>query len=550
MQRDNFEVRRKPIDESFAIYCYNALQNFMLPNILFVMADQLRWDYLGCAGHPYIKTPVIDALARRGVNFTRAFVQAPVCGPSRMSFYTGRYNTTHGARYNNFPLRIDEKTIGDYLRPLGYRVALVGKTHMAVDKEAMARLGIDPNSSAGVLASECGFEPYERDDGLHPDQSADPNLAYNNWLRQLGYRSDNPWHDFANSVAGDNGEVLSGWSMRNARRPARVKEEHSETAYMTDRALAFLDEVGEGPWCLHLSYIKPHWPYIAPAPYHAMYSPGHMIPANRSEVERTDPHPVMAAFMAHEESVNFSREEVRETVIPTYMGLISQFDHHLGRVLAQLDKRGLAENTIVIVTSDHGDYLGDHWLGEKDLFHEEVVRIPLIIVDPRGSGDATRGAQIGALTESIDLAPTFLDWAGGEPEPHRLEGRSLTPLITGSDGDTWRDAVFCDSDFSLRHARRTLGLGPDRARGYMVRTARWKYMYFENFPPQLFDLEADPNELDDLGRTAGHAEVCADMEARLFAWFRHLRLRTTISDTEIERRTGKAKARGYRFGEW
>jgi arylsulfatase A-like enzyme len=521
----------------------------MPPNILFIMADQLRWDYLGCAGHPYIKTPVIDSLARRGVSFTRAFVQAPVCGPSRMSFYTGRYNATHGARYNNFPLRVDEKTIGDYLRPLGYRVALVGKTHMAADKEAMTRLGIDPNSTMGVLTSQCGFEPYERDDGLHPDQSADPNLAYNNWLRQLGYRSDNPWHDFANSVEGENGEVLSGWSMRNARRPARVKEAQSETAYMTDRALAFLDEAGEGPWCLHLSYIKPHWPYIAPAPYHAMYGPQHVIPANRSEAERTDPHPVMAAFMAHEESANFSRDEVRETVIPTYMGLISQCDHHIGRVLAHLDKRGMHDNTIVVVTSDHGDYLGDHWLGEKDLFHEEVVRIPLIIVDPRANADATRAAHIGALTEAIDLAPTFLDWAGGEAEPHRLEGRSLAPLLQGSKL-AWRDAVFCDSDFALRHARRRLDLGPDRARGYMVRTARWKFVFFEDFPPQLFDLDADPNELNDLGRTGGHAEVRAEMEARLFAWFRHLRLRTTVSDAEVERRTGKAKARGYRFGEW
>ena len=102
-----------------------------------------------------------------------------------------------------------------------------------------------------------------------------------------------------------------------------------------------------------------------------------------SEEERRDPHPVVAAFMAHEESLNFSRDEVRETVIPTYMGLISQFDRHVGRVVAHLDRRGLAEDTIVIVTSDHGDYLGDHWLGEKDLFHEEVVRIPLIVADPR-----------------------------------------------------------------------------------------------------------------------------------------------------------------------
>jgi arylsulfatase A-like enzyme len=402
-----------------------------------------------------------------------------------------------------------------------------------------------------VLASQCGFEPYERDDGLHPDESPEhENLAYNNWLRQHGYRSDNPWHDFANSVDGDNGEVLSGWSMRNVGRPARVKEEHSETAYMTDRALSFLDEVGDGPWCLHLSYIKPHWPYVAPAPYHAMYNAADVQPANRSDAEKVDAHPVVAAFMRHEESVNFSRGEVRETVIPTYMGLISQFDHHVGRVLRHLEKRGLVENTIVIVTSDHGDYLGDHWLGEKDLFHEEVVRVPLIVFDPRETADAMRGMQIYDLVEAIDLAPTFLDWAGGEAAPHRLEGRSIASLVNGAKPPGWRDAAFCDGDYSLRHARRNLGLAPHRGRAYMVRTRQWKYVLYEDFPPQLFDLGADPHELRDLGRSGQYAEVRAEMEARLFAWLRQRRMRVTISDAEVERRTGSAKQRGYRFGEW
>jgi len=509
------------------------------PNILFIMADQLRWDYLGCAGHFSLRTPRLDDLAARGTRFTRAFVQAPVCGGSRMSFYTGRYNATHGATYNNFPLRVDEKTIGDYLRPLGYRVALVGKTHFKSDTETISRLGIAGDS-------QCGFEAFERDDGLHPDQSTDPDLAYNRWLRQLGYGGDNPWHDWANSVAGDDGSVLSGWSMRNAARPARVAEEHSETAYMTDRALAFIDQAGDTPWCLHLSYIKPHWPYIAPAPYHALYTAADVPPANRTKAERDAPHPVVAAFMAHEESRNFARDEVRDTVIPAYMGLISQLDHHVGRVLDHLAQRGLADNTIVVFTSDHGDYLGDHWLGEKDLFHEEIVRVPLIIADPRAGG----GPACEALVEAIDLLPTFLDWADGAPEPHRLEGRSLRDLVEHRAPADWRDAVFCDSDFALRHARRTLGLAVDQARGYMVRTARWKFVLFERYPPQLFDLAADPAEQHDLGGSPDHTGVRAALEARLFAWFRGRRLRTTVTHAFIERSTGKAKERGYLFGEW
>ncbi len=524
------------------------------PNILFIMADQLRWDYLAHAGHPHIRTPNLDRLAAMGVAFTRAFVQSPVCGGSRMCFYSGRYNLTHGATYNNFPLRIDERTMGDYLRPQGYRVVLVGKTHFKPDLESMARLGIDPGTNPGLPYWQCGFEPFERDDGLHPEvdgKLAGGDPAYNTWLRQLGYSGVNPWHEWANSVEGDDGEVLSGWAMRNARRPARVKEEHSETAYMTDRALEFMRQARGGePWCLHVSYIKPHWPYVAPAPYHAMYGPEHVMPANRSEAERAIPHPVVGAFMKHDESLNFARDEVRETVIPTYMGLITQFDAHVGRLIDHLEATGEIANTIIVVTSDHGDYLGDHWLGEKDLFHEEIVRVPMIVVDPRPEADATRGMRIDALVEAIDLAPSFLDWSGGEPQPHRLEGRSLAPLLRGSGIANWREAEFCDGDFSLRHARRHLGLEVDEARGFMVRTARWKYVHFERFRPQLFDLEADPHELHDLGDDAAYAGVREAMKARLFSWALTRKMRTTVTHDYIQRVTGGARARGYRFGEW
>ena len=137
-------------------------------NFLFIMCDQLRTDYLSCTGHPTLETPHIDGLARRGVLFDRAYCQAPVCGPSRMSFYTGRYMFSHGATWNNVPLDVGERTLGDYLRPLGVRTALVGKTHMAADEAGLARLGIDPDSERGILIRQCGFEPYLRYDGLYP----------------------------------------------------------------------------------------------------------------------------------------------------------------------------------------------------------------------------------------------------------------------------------------------------------------------------------------------------------------------------------------------
>jgi arylsulfatase A-like enzyme len=523
-------------------------------NILFIMYDQLRADYLGCAGHPTLKTPHIDAFAQRGVMFSRAYCQAPVCGPSRVSFYTGRYISSHGAGYNNVPFSVDQWTLGDYLRTVGMRSVLVGKTHMVPDQDGLARLQIDGASELGVWLSQGGFEPFERDDGLHPDQGLDPNLAYNNYLRAQGYDSPNPWHDFANSAEGPDGEVLSGWEMRHARLPARVADEHSETPYMTGRAIEFMEQANNQssgqPWCLHLSLIKPHWPYVAPRPYNDMYGPNQILPANISQHEVADRHPVVGAFMDHEGSVNFRRDEVRRTVIPAYMGLIAQCDDQFGRLMTYLEEQGRLEDTMIVLTSDHGDYLGDHGLGEKDLLHEEVARIPMIIYDPDPAADSRRGSVDDRLVESIDLIPTFLDCQGGDLHTHRLEGRSLLPLLRGGEVDAWRDAAFSETDYTYHPARRALGLGPEGARAYMICTADWKYILYEGFRPQLFHLAEDPVEQNDLGTDPDFAGKRAELHERLFHWLRNRRMRTAMTNDIAEQRTDTAKARGYRFGVW
>lgn len=345
-------------------------------NVLFIMCDQLRFDYLSCAGQKSLTTPNIDRLASRGVRFTNAYVQSTVCGPSRMSAYTGRYVRSHGSTHNGVPLRVGEPTLGDHLREVGVRCALIGKTHMKADEEGMERLGIAKDSVIGVRVAECGFEPFERDDGLHPSTSYDPDPAYDSYLRQHGFEAENPWEHWANSGEGENGENFNGWLLVHADKAARIPEEHSETPYMTRRAMRFIEDAeakGE-VWCAHLSYIKPHWPYIVPAPYHAMYGKAEIQPPVRSEAERVSPNPIFEAFQQERYSKNFSRDEVRETVVPCYMGLIKQIDDQLGHLFDFMEKRGLFKNTLVVFTSDHGDYLGDHWLGEKYLFHDVAVR--------------------------------------------------------------------------------------------------------------------------------------------------------------------------------
>ena len=184
-------------------------------NVLFIMCDQLRWDYLSCYGHPALKTPNVDWLASKGVRFDAAYVQSPVCGPSRASFYTGRTVFSHGSTWNRVPLPIGELAVGDYLRPHGLRTAVVGKTHLFPDMGGMARFGLDRDTDIGMAVAEPGFDPYERDDGIHPlkmVRRAGKPLRYNDWLRSKGYPSENPWDDYANSAEGPNGEILSGWN--------------------------------------------------------------------------------------------------------------------------------------------------------------------------------------------------------------------------------------------------------------------------------------------------------------------------------------------------
>jgi arylsulfatase A-like enzyme len=519
-------------------------------NILFIMADQLRWDYLSCYGHPTLRTPNIDALARRGVIFDRAYVQSPICGPSRMSFYTGRYPHSHGSTWNGVPLKLGERTLGDHLRELGQRVALVGKTHMKADLEGMMRMGVDPASQIGVLAAECGFEPYERFDGLHPRGPYDPNPRYNDYLREQGYDGDNPWDDVANAAEDEQGRVLSGWFMKHADRPARVREEDSETAWTTRRAMSFIDEAGASPWCLHLSYIKPHWPYIAPAPYHALYGPQDVMPAVRSEAERADAHPIHAAFMKERVARAFSDEKVRTHVIPAYMGLIAQIDDWIGRLMQFLEARGLLEETMIVFTADHGDYLGDHWLGEKELFHEPSVRIPLIVVDPRKRADATRGGRCSALVEAVDLVPTFIEAAGGAVPTHIVEGRSLLPWLEAGSVQPWREAVFSEYDYSRRIARVENAVPTRDATLFMVFDGRWKLIHAPGFRPMLFDLQADPQELRDLGADPSQADICRRLERRLLDWALRPAQRTTISDAAIEATYGKEPAAGILIGYW
>ncbi len=491
------------------------------------MCDQLRWDYLSCYGHLKLHTPNIDSLAAHGVRFANAYCQAPLCGPSRTSFYTGRYMSSHGVMANSDAMRLDDLTMADYLRPIGYRSALVGKAHNHKDPEMLAAFGIDLDSEYARAAACGGFEPYDWHEGLYPDAILPENHAYCAYLNRHGYPGKNPWQDYANSGEDKDSNLRSGWRLRNSIYPARVAEEHSETTYSTNRAIEFLEEQeGERPWCLHLSYIKPHWPLIAPRPYHDLFDKSDVQAVVRADRELQNPHPVYAAFMQQEYSESFAREDVRESLIPVYMGLIRQIDDQLGRLFDYMKQRDMFDHTLIVFTSDHGDYLGDHWLGEKDLFHEPSAKIPLIIVNPNSTADETRGSVCNQMVEAVDLLPTFIEYAGGNINHERAEGRSLMALLRSHTAPAdWRQYAVSEIDYSDRGPRTLLNLAPYDCRATMIRHKRWKYIHHNLFRPQLFDLRNDPQELVDLGDDPALQKVRSNMRKLLIDWRHRLKPR-------------------------
>ena len=517
-------------------------------NVLFIMADQLRWDYLSCYGAKHMHTPNLDWLASQGVQFDRAYVQSPICGPSRMSYYTGRYVRSHGATWNGFPLRVGEPTLGDHLRELGVKCSLIGKTHMVPDYEGMKRLGIEPESEIGSLVSQCGFDVVVRDDGtnstIYPHRHAED---YDEYLREHGMDGDNPWEEWANTATGPNGEMLSGWMLENAPLPARVPKEHSETAWLTTRGIEYIQAQGSEPWLCHLSYIKPHWPYLAPAPYNDMYSAADLPGVNRSHAERETDHPLIQAWMNMRVSKSFSRDEVRDIVAPVYMGLIKELDDQLGRLFDYLKESGRIDNTLIVFCSDHGDNMGDHWIGEKDLFHDCSSRVPFLVYDPRAMADATRGHVCERLIESIDLVPTFLEFFGGVNKPHIIEGRSLAPLIRGEDVP-WRHYCVSEYDYSTRDSRLALDVDQNDARLTMVFDGRWKYVHVETMRPMLFDLETDPSELNDLGADPTFALQIKRLSELHFEWARQHHSRITRSAAAVDNMLSRKEPPGILIG--
>lgn len=485
--------------------------------VLLIVADQWRWDCLSALGHPTLRTPHLDALAAEGTLFASHFTQASPCGPARASLLTGLYLMNHRSVANGTPLDARFDNLAWAARRQGLLPMLFGYTDASPDPRLRAPADPDLTTYEGVLP---GFEV-----GLRLTEAFKPWRAA---LRRRGYAfPDEPYGPFR--------PVPDPEGRRHSLEPSPFRSEDSLSAFGTD---AFLDwhSVEDGRWLALLTFLHPHPPLVAPAPYNALYGPADCAPPSRlaSPAEEAALHPFLAWYHDQRQELaytpeirqavaEFDADEVRR-VRATYYGLIAEVDAQVGRVVEALKARGDWDDTLVVFTADHGDMLGDRWMFGKRGFYDPAFRIPLIVRDPRPEADAARGRVVEAFSEAVDVMPTVIDWLGGAV-PAACDGASLLPWLRGGTPAGWRAAAHWEFDFRdplTRSAERALGLPPEACCLAVRRGRRWKSVHFggpaEVLPPLLFDLESDPGEFLDLAGDPAHQGRLLEETRAALSW--------------------------------
>jgi arylsulfatase A-like enzyme len=431
------------------------------PNVLLITLDQFRAECLSAAGHPLLRTPHLDELAAHGVRFARHYSQAAPCAPGRASLYTGMYQMNHRVVANGTPLDRRFDNVALAARRAGYAPALFGYTDQSIDP----RDAIGPDDPR--LSNYCGILPGF--DALLdiPDDHA-PWLA---WLASLGY------------------DVADGAYALLATEHERP-EEHSVGAYLTDNAIGWLRRQ-DGPWFAHLSYLRPHPPYSAPGAWSQSYDPADAPPAIAPGDQRVEFHDIALGILdaaAPTDPAGLARMRAQ------YYGMIGHVDHQVGRLWAALRELRMWDDTVILLTSDHGEMLGDHGLKEKLGYWEQSYAIPCIVRDPRQP--ATHGAAVERFTENVDVMPTICE-AIGVPVPAQCDGYPLTPFLRGEPPAHWRSAAHWEYDWRGYLIRAVPSTWPwDRTLEQQhlatLRTDTHAYVQFGDGTWLCFDLAADP----------------------------------------------------------
>jgi arylsulfatase A-like enzyme len=494
----------------------------MKPNILLITADQWRGDCLSALGHPCVRTPNIDALAAEGVLFARHYAGAAPCSPARASLYTGLYQMNHRVCRNGSPLDDRFDNLARMARRAGYDPTLFGYTDVSLDPRTLPPGDPHLTTYEGVLP---GFSVRE----LLPEHER-PWLS---WLRSRGHEApDREVH----APAGSDGGMVG-----NA--PPRYGRDETQTAYLADAFLRWHSEQ-EAPWFAHVSFLRPHPPFVVPEPYNTMFAagegPGFVRAADR-EAEAAL-HPFLAFQLARQPQSAFvhgakgrvddwSSEQIA-TLRAVYFGMIAEVDAQIGRMVSGLRAGGDWENTIVVFCSDHGEMAGDHWLLGKGGFFDASYHIPLVIRDPAHAASA--GRHVTHFTSAVDILPTLAGRLGQTPLNHQ-DGRSLYVFLAGAEPAGWREAAFWEFDFrdiATGAAQAHFGLPPQACTLAVLRDEAFKYVHFAGLPPLLFDLAVDPGELRNLAGDPGHLGVRLAYAERLLC-LRARHLDQTLAFTQL-----------------
>lgn len=457
------------------------------PNFIFILADELRADAVHCIDNQPIQTPNIDGLAAQGVVFTNNFTVHTVCSPSRCSLMTGWYPHTFGHRTLYRLLRPYEPNLLKYLKSNGYFVQWNGKNDLLA--EASFADSVTRRSAATAPAPIWPANPFP------PDHRFFKSFYFG----RRGQADRAPYQDM-------------DW-------------------VWIQEAIAFLESPPPQPFMLYLPLVFPHPPYTVEEPYFSMYDRGSVRPPLPAMLD-DKPHFMRELHRAY--GVDRLGEDDKREIVATYWGMVTRFDDLVGRLLRALDSSAVADNTVVVLMSDHGDYVCDYGLTEKwwTGLQDCLIRVPLVIRLPGRAG----GRRVDSLAETIDILPTILDLAGIPPQ-HTHFGRSLLPVISG-DTDEHRSVVFAEGgqvpgegDQTLETIWRAGTIYHDKtrlqhddptllAKATMIRTEAWKYVARLNGQEEeLYDLEADPQELTNLAGRGTHLDVVADLRNQLLQWF-------------------------------
>jgi arylsulfatase A-like enzyme len=487
-------------------------------NVLLIVVDQWRGLMLPKLGADYLKLPNIDRLCAEGVTFRNHFTQCAPCGPARASLLTSLYLMNHRAVQNTIPLDSRFTNLAHELRRGGYDAALVGYTTTTPDPRTTG-----PNDPRFLVLGDIM-------DGFRPVGAFEPYRdAYFGWMASQGYKlpenREDIWLPEGDTPEGEQGTGATA-------RPSRIPRELSDSAWFTERGLSYLRGRAGKPWFLHLGYYRPHPPYIAPAPYHAMYRPEDMPKAVRapSAEEEARQHPLLDYYVNNIHQSSFfqdgkalgsamSEQQVAQ-MRATYCGLMSEIDDQLGRVFDYLKQTGQWDHTLIVFTCDHGEQLGDHHLLGKIGYGDESYRIPMIVRDPRPEANAARGSIVERFTETIDTMPTILEWLG-LPVPRQCDGRSLLGFCEGQPPHDWRTEVHYEFDFrDLFYSKpeSALGVPMDKCSLAVVQDENFKYVHFAALPPLLFDLRKDPGQFVNRAADPAYAARLAEYSARMLDW--------------------------------